>query len=231
MKLGERLRQLRQARDLTQPELAAAIGIEQSYVSKLENSKYVPSADIFNRILEVFELDVAEFVDGLDHPTRVQLRQIPVVANHYQQQKQLIIGNRRRWLFICSALLAFGAGLLYAGTVRLFVPDKVYHYESWGIVREGEQKELFLNARREGPFSQEAMEMLKERTNKDFLTTRTYRGSVFNTPVEGGSRTYRLERVERAGSWVNKAVASLGVILAVLGLTGFVYERKLARYQ
>ena len=50
MRLGERLRQLRQARDLTQPELADAIGIEQSYLSKLENDKYVPSADIFGRI-------------------------------------------------------------------------------------------------------------------------------------------------------------------------------------
>ena len=230
MKLGERLRQIRQARGLTQPELADAIGIEQSYLSKLENDKYVPSADIFGRILEVFEFDVDEFVDDLDHPSRAQLRQIPIVANYYEQQKQLIIGNRRRWLFICSTLLAFGAGLLYAGSVRLFVPAEVYHYQSWGIVLDGEQKEVFLNARSD-PFSQESAELLQKRTNKDFLTTRSYRGSIFNIPTEGGSRTYRLERVERVGSWVNKAVASLGVILAVFGLTGFVYERKLARYQ
>ena len=94
----------------------------------------------------------------------------------------------------------------------------------------GSKRKCFLNARSD-PFSQESAELLQERTDKDFLTTRSYRGSVFNIPTEGGSRTYRLERVERVGSWVNKAVASLGVILAVFGLTGFVYERKLARYQ
>ena len=230
MKLGEKLRHLRQARNWTQPELADAIGIEQSYLSKLENGKYVPSADIFHRVLEVFGLSVGEFVDGLDHRSRLQLRQIPDVANYYERQKQLIIGNRRRWLFVCAGILAFGTGLLYAGSVSLFVSETVYHYESWGIVLDGEPEEVFLNARR-SPFAQESGKLLSERTDKDYIMTRTYRGNVFNIPVDGGSRTYRLEDETRAESWINKAIASLGVILAVLGLTGFVLEKKLARYQ
>src|SRR5688572_18022983 len=36
---GEKVKQLRAERNLTQPQLAQAIGIEQSYLSKLENDK------------------------------------------------------------------------------------------------------------------------------------------------------------------------------------------------
>ena len=57
MKFGEKLKVLRHDRGLTQPEMAEAIGIEQSYLSKLENDKSLPSEDTFVRILEVFGLD------------------------------------------------------------------------------------------------------------------------------------------------------------------------------
>jgi len=47
MNIGEKIKQLRTEKNLTQPQLAEAIGIEQSYLSKLENDKSTPSADIF----------------------------------------------------------------------------------------------------------------------------------------------------------------------------------------
>ena len=59
MNFGEKVKQLRTERNLTQPQLAQAIGIEQSYLSKLENDKSVPSADIFQAILKAFGIDVA----------------------------------------------------------------------------------------------------------------------------------------------------------------------------
>ena len=112
MNLGERLRQLRQDRNLTQPELAHEMGIEQSYLSKLENGKYVSSSDVFSRILEVFALSVGDFVDALDHGSRLQLRQIPDVASHFDHQKQLILGDRRSWSFSSAAFFALGAALI-----------------------------------------------------------------------------------------------------------------------
>ncbi|MDQ2077737.1 helix-turn-helix domain-containing protein [Marinimicrobium sp. ABcell2] len=41
MTLGERLRQLRTEKSWTQPQAAETIGIEQSYLSKLENDNVV----------------------------------------------------------------------------------------------------------------------------------------------------------------------------------------------
>ena len=104
MKFGERLRELRNDKDLTQPELAEAMGIEQSYLSKLENDKSLPSNDVLNRILDVFDIEVGDLVNDLDQGARNQLRQIPDVGDHFDRQKQQLIGNRRRWL-LASALL------------------------------------------------------------------------------------------------------------------------------
>lgn len=234
MHLGERLRQLRQDRHLTQPQLADELGIEQSYLSKLENGKYIPSNDIFARILGFFGLSVGDFIDGLDHRSRLQLRQIPAVASHFDHQRQLILGNRRRWLLSSAVLFAVGVALLYGGMTQLFVPGTVYQYKSSGIVLEGEPKEFFHAPL--SPFDTQADRdrrnaQFEGRLDEDFLSTRDFRGNVFNVPVDGGSRTYYLENRERVDSWVNRTAAFVGILLAVLGAIGFVLEKKLSRYQ
>ena len=64
-------------RDLTQPDAAAAMGIEQSNLSKLDNDKSLPSSDVLNRILDVFELEIGGLVSDLSQGARNQLRQLP----------------------------------------------------------------------------------------------------------------------------------------------------------
>ena len=82
MHLGEKLKSLRKEKDWTQPQLAEAIGIEQSYLSKLENGKSIPSADIYELILKTFEIDTEEFLFDIDQSVVFrQLRQIPQVSN------------------------------------------------------------------------------------------------------------------------------------------------------
>jgi len=106
MNFGEKLRKLRGDQKLTQPELAGKMGIEQSYLSKLENGKSLPSNDVLNRILDVFGLEVGDLLTDLDQSAQNHLRQIPDVANHFSQQKQRLITNRRHWLLV-SALYVF----------------------------------------------------------------------------------------------------------------------------
>ena len=96
MNFGEKLRHLRQSRNLTQPELVNAISSEQSYPPKLENGKSVPSADVLSRILAESGLGVDELVDELDRGSRSQLRRIAEVANYFNRRKELVLGNRRR---------------------------------------------------------------------------------------------------------------------------------------
>ena len=56
-----RIRALRKDRDLTQADLAARIGIQQSDLCRMENGEYKVSLETLFRILSVFEMNIAEF--------------------------------------------------------------------------------------------------------------------------------------------------------------------------
>lgn len=235
MKLGEKLRQLRGEKQLTQPELAEALGIEQSYLSKLENDKSLPSNDVLRRVLDVFELSIADLLADLNQGARNQLRHLPDVAAHLQKQKQQIIGNQKRWLLTSSLMLAMGVALVYSGTVHLFFSNQIYQYHSHGVVLEGEPKEIFrspqlayseVDSHEERAAQRQA---LKARIDEEFLLVTEYRGGVFNVPADGGSRTYYLQKQTEIDPWQNKLITALGVLLAMFGITGIALERKLSR--
>ena len=56
MPFHENLRTLRLARGLTQPLLAEKAGIEQSYLSKLENGRSKPSEDVLARLAQALDV-------------------------------------------------------------------------------------------------------------------------------------------------------------------------------
>jgi len=60
-RIGERLRELRKLRGMTQSELARQIGIQQSDLSRMEKGTYRVSLDNLFKILAVFGMDVAQF--------------------------------------------------------------------------------------------------------------------------------------------------------------------------
>jgi len=235
MNFGDKVRQLRKDKNLTQPELAEAMGIEQSYLSKLENGKSLPSNDVLNRILDVFAIEVGDLVDDLDQGVRNQLRQIPDVGDHFNHQKQMMIGNRRRWLLMSSVLVAVGVAMIYAGSVHLFFSNIVYDYVSYGIVLEGESKELFEEQRIPLGVDHETSNSIRnaimDRVDEDYMRSEQYAGHIFNVPVEGGSRTYRLRNKTEIDPWQNKAITFIGVLMLVFGVVGLVLEKKLSRYQ
>ena len=234
MKFGEYLKAQRDARGWTQPTAAEKIGIEQSYLSKLENNRSLPSNDVLQRILDVFAIDVGALVDDLDQGARNQLRQIPDVADHFSHRKQMMIGNRKRWLLWSAALVAFGVGLIYAGIAHLFYSDHVYHYKSHGVVLEGESKEIFRHPPiPRGADSEEAAELMNailDRVDEDYLQLNSFAGEIFNVPVENGSRTYYLHSEQQIDPWQNKAITFIGVIMLVFGTVGLLLERKLSGY-
>src|SRR5258707_15497349 len=61
--VGQRIRQLRQARHLRQPDLASRIGITQSDLSRMESGEYKVGLDTLFRILQVFELSMSRFFE------------------------------------------------------------------------------------------------------------------------------------------------------------------------
>ena len=64
--IGERIRELRKSRNLTQRELAAKVGINFTYLSKIENDRLeadqTPREDTLNSIAQALAADVDELL-------------------------------------------------------------------------------------------------------------------------------------------------------------------------
>lgn len=59
--VGEKIRELRKARSLTQADLAARIGVQQSDLCRMEIGEYRVSLDILMKILGIFGMNIGEF--------------------------------------------------------------------------------------------------------------------------------------------------------------------------
>jgi len=59
--VGQRIRQLRKDRSLTQAELASKVGVQQSDLCRMETGEYKVSLETLFKILKIFEMNVGEF--------------------------------------------------------------------------------------------------------------------------------------------------------------------------
>ena len=62
--VGRRIRELRKENKLTQTELSARIGIQQSDLSRMEKGEYRVSLDTLFRILAEFNIGIGEFFES-----------------------------------------------------------------------------------------------------------------------------------------------------------------------
>jgi transcriptional regulator with XRE-family HTH domain len=63
--VGRKIRQLRKEHNLTQTELSARVGIQQSDLSRMEKGEYRVSLDTLFRILSEFQISFGEFFDEM----------------------------------------------------------------------------------------------------------------------------------------------------------------------
>src|SRR5262245_27978459 len=61
--VGRKIRELRKQRKLTQVELSAQLGIQQSDLSRMEKGEYRVSLDTLFRILDEFKMSIGEFFE------------------------------------------------------------------------------------------------------------------------------------------------------------------------
>jgi transcriptional regulator with XRE-family HTH domain len=231
---GEKVKQLRAERNLTQPQLAQAIGIEQSYLSKLENDKSVPSAEIFQKILAAFGIDVATFLEGVDEKVNRDLRQVPEVANHLNRMATTRIHSIKAWLFGSGIALALGLTLGIAGLRGLVFSSTQYNYESPGILLPGEPTDPYdpFNLHAHGELTEqqrvERLMEIRKRRIADYRVLDEYRGRAFTEKVPGGERAYYVQlppmTYERPE---NRWLMLAGVLLTFGGIVGFIIEARL----
>ncbi|MFI5197446.1 MAG: helix-turn-helix domain-containing protein [Thermoanaerobaculia bacterium] len=76
--VGQKIRQIRKSRHLTQADLASRIGVTQSDLSRMENGEYKVGLDTLFRILQVFELSMSHF---FEEPSGENPDAVPVAAD------------------------------------------------------------------------------------------------------------------------------------------------------
>lgn len=93
MKLGDKIRQLREESGLTQGQLAARSSVSQGYLSQLENGEVKnPSAAVLLRVAQAVRVDSNELFEAAGYPTVRTLRQI------YKEYQATIDDNLLRYL-------------------------------------------------------------------------------------------------------------------------------------
>jgi transcriptional regulator with XRE-family HTH domain len=236
MTLGEHIRILRNAKGLSQPELANLAQIEQSYLSKLENDKSLPSNDIFRQLLSGLSLSLADFLQNLDKQyLDNNLRQIPDIEHWLLKNEQKDVYSQRRYLYIASFLIVMAVTCFYSGFSQVAFTGLKYQYESAGIVLPDEPKNIYANWNRLLDRAQpdfntvvdaRRLEIAKRRNEKIYLSN-DYLGEQFIQQVEGGRRFYRFDKEKVIPQQVNAWLQIIGVFLFSTGVMGFILERRL----
>ena len=72
--LGERIRQLRKARGITQEKLAEMLGIGTPNISYIENGKFAPSIENFEKLVKLFDIEPYELYKFPQKESKIEIR-------------------------------------------------------------------------------------------------------------------------------------------------------------
>lgn len=240
MTLGQQIKQCRTARGLSQPELAEMVGIEQSYLSKLENDKSIPSNEVFRSLLNALSIGVSEFLEAIDSDRhRQQLNQIPDLEAILSQRDTVKLRSLRRFLYITSALIILGVTTFYAGFSKQLFSEKQYQYQSLGVVLPGEPLDIFSSwsrtidptAANSHSIRQKKSIEMAMREDSLYLLTTDNKSQSYSVDVEGGKRLYFLDKHISVSRPVNAWLQLFGVLFFTTGVVGFGLERRLYKLQ
>ena len=113
MDLGERLYQLRKARNLSQGEVANTLGVSRQSVSKWENNTSVPELDKLVKLGELFGLTLDELVKG---------EAAPAPAGRLEQSRPASGPTGGRRIAAIVLLVCGGVGsLLFCATLLIYL--------------------------------------------------------------------------------------------------------------
>jgi transcriptional regulator with XRE-family HTH domain len=242
MNFGERLKQIRTDKGLTQPQFAQMAGIEQSYLSKLENDKSVPSAEMFSTIVSGLGMDEAAFLQEVDKDVlSTTLRHIPAVSQFNSNAVAVQVNTTKQWLYGSALAWVLGFAMMLAANDGIFFSNKLYKYTSPGEIRPGEAENIFENRREMLILKLQAKIITFEEMSKEleeFQANRARpltvewpdsRGTMYVEPTKNGHRRFELLHTEHVQATGNRILQFLGAIVFVCGFVGLFIEWRLRR--
>lgn len=231
MTLGKKIKQLRSAQEITQPELANAAGIEQSYLSKIENDKAFPSDEIFCKMLGALETPLDEFIQGFEpHYIKSHLVKLTTIEKHNVQFEQRAMKSMMRWIFTSSICVVLGiVGLVSGEQQWLFEPQKIpsHIYESQGVIKHDEPLNLFSRYRQRQSIPHE----LLERLDYQRVNLAQFSGDQYVETLDNGRRLFSRARRQdhQVSNSINNALSGISLTILLCGIIGLITEPKVRR--
>jgi len=237
MQFGEYIKSQRNEQGLTQPQAADLIGIEQSYLSKLENNKAVPSAEIFEKLQSAFNFTMADLHSQIDSEDLKRLEEIVLVKSYMVDERKSQLESRKRITYFSMIMLMVGSAIF---TYGLLMKDNInvsFIYESKGVIKPGESQFIFAELpeyrrfnslmQSEGARKDLTAHPLFDRLNYDEIIYSGFRGNFFDLTVKDGSRRYFLvSQRERQMPTPFYLGVSIGILFIVGGILGLTLGRK-----
>ena len=197
MEFGNYLRQCRENTKRTQPDVAAEIEIEQSYLSKLESGKSLPSEEVFNKLQQVYSIDLNEMVKLLSPQELIKLADIKSIREVTSRKNNRQLHGSRKWSVVGLLMLMVGVGCFAIAVVPWQSTDE-YFYRSEGVLKVDEDLNAFELVYKDLETLKNDKGQLDKRTallvrldQKDLVTDQD-RGDGYLKKTQDGRRFYKL---------------------------------------
>lgn len=227
MKFGDYIRQQRENAGWTQPEAAAKIDIEQSYLSKLETGKSYPSEEVFEKLKAAYGLVLKEICERVGSEELDKLKEIADVRHAILNRERTEKGFMRSWLIAGLVMVMLGGAALGLTQVMPDKETKYYRYVSKGVIAHGEDMAIY-EMLQVGQLPSEDAAKLAKRVDYVYKTATEYRGGIYVEQVDGGFRSYSLyddgvEINKSPFSWIGMPG---GLMFLIGGLACFYIARR-----
>lgn len=199
MKFGDYLKQLREKRQWTQPVAAEKIGIEQSYLSKLESGKSVPSDEVYQKLTDAYGIDVEHLTETVSAAELALLKNVTPVAASVEQSNHRKAQSTHRWLLAAVLSLAVGGACLGVAVVPETSAQE-FHYRSQGVLKPGEDLTAFSIIDNPSNGSAAERQQFIDRIQQEDRVFPSQRGESFVETVADGKRYFQLVNQRQVNS-------------------------------
>ena len=143
MTLGERIRNLRKSKGMSQEAVASALGVSRQAVTRWENGRSDPSTANLIELAKLFGISIGELCGTADS-VQPDLQQLAALLTHEQQQRTLRRKRRIRTNLIAAGSIFLGYAALYFIVRLIFVPVCGYSVMGWLFGNEAAREAGYL---------------------------------------------------------------------------------------
>ncbi len=232
MKFGNYLRQCREELKWTQPEAAAKIEIEQSYLSKLETGKFNPSEEVFNNLVDVYQINVRELYEKISSDELNKLKDIGLVREAILSKNRSKVKTTRSWLVAGFIMISLGGAFLAASVLPIYSSPE-YIYRSDGILQVDEELRAYDLLQNDNSVLNDNRQLIEKR--KDLLsrlsymdeTSGHYKGDGYVKSTLKGRRFFKLiDSREVKRNFSNRWFLVPSLMFLIAGFSSFYISRR-----